>query len=129
MRFLTLPSAAILFIVFFPLSSFANLTPSEEHRAKSLYNELRCVVCQNQSIADSNAEIAQDLRNLVNEEILAGKSDEQIKDFLVSRYGDFILLKPRLTPATFILWFFPLFVLFIAVSFLIYAYRKQRKKI
>ncbi len=85
--------------------------PSQEARARALSAEIRCLVCQNQSIDDSNASLARDLRLLVREQIKAGKSDQAIRDFLVVRYGDFVLLKPPVRGATWLLWFGPLLVL------------------
>ena len=74
--------------------------PAKESRARDLSRELRCMVCQNQSIDDSEAPLARDLRLLVRERIAAGDSDAQVMDFLVARYGEFVLLKPRLKPHT-----------------------------
>ena len=79
--------------------------PAKEARARSLSRELRCMVCQNQSIDDSEAPLARDLRLLVRERIAAGDSDTQVLDFLVARYGEFVLLKPRLNSHTWLLWF------------------------
>jgi cytochrome c-type biogenesis protein CcmH len=81
--------------------------PAKESRARDLSRELRCMVCQNQSIDDSEAPLARDLRLLVRERIAAGDSDAQVIDFLVARYGEFVLLKPRLTPHTLLLWLLP----------------------
>ncbi|GEO84397.1 MULTISPECIES: cytochrome c-type biogenesis protein [Alphaproteobacteria] len=78
--------------------------PKLEQRARDLSAQLRCMVCQNQSIDDSNAELARDLRLLVRERITAGDSDEDVINYVVSRYGEFVLLKPRLTGKTIILW-------------------------
>ena len=78
--------------------------PGKEARARDLSRELRCMVCQNQSIDDSEAPLARDLRLLVRERIAAGDSDAQVLDFLVARYGEFVLLKPRLEPRTWLLW-------------------------
>jgi cytochrome c-type biogenesis protein CcmH len=78
--------------------------PAKELRARNLSRELRCMVCQNQSIDDSEAPLARDLRLLVRERIAAGDSDAQVLDFLVARYGEFVLLKPRLEPRTWLLW-------------------------
>ena len=77
----------------------------KEVRARDLSRELRCMVCQNQSIDDSDAPLARDLRLLVRERIAAGDSDTQVMDFLVARYGEFVLLKPRLNSHTWLLWF------------------------
>lgn len=81
--------------------------PAKESRARDLSRELRCMVCQNQSIDDSDAPLARDLRLLVRERIAAGDSDGQVIDFLVARYGEFVLLKPRLEPHTLLLWLLP----------------------
>jgi cytochrome c-type biogenesis protein CcmH len=85
--------------------------PASELRARNLSRELRCMVCQNQSIDDSEAPLARDLRLLVRERIAAGDSDAQVLDFLVARYGEFVLLKPRLEPHTWLLWLLPPLVL------------------
>jgi cytochrome c-type biogenesis protein CcmH len=81
--------------------------PVKEARARALSQELRCMVCQNQSIDDSEAPLARDLRILVRERIAAGDSDAQVIDFLVARYGEFVLLKPRLERQTLLLWLLP----------------------
>jgi cytochrome c-type biogenesis protein CcmH len=81
--------------------------PGKEIRARDLSRELRCMVCQNQSIDDSEAPLARDLRLLVRERIAAGDSDTQVIDFLVARYGEFVLLKPRFNPHTLVLWLLP----------------------
>jgi cytochrome c-type biogenesis protein CcmH len=85
--------------------------PAKESRARDLSRELRCMVCQNQSIDDSDAPLARDLRLLVRERIAAGDSDAQVMDFLVARYGEFVLLKPRLRSHTLLLWLLPPFAL------------------
>jgi cytochrome c-type biogenesis protein CcmH len=81
--------------------------PAKELRARDLSRELRCMVCQNQSIDDSEAPLARDLRLLVRERIAAGDSDAEVLDFLVARYGEFVLLKPRVEPHTLLLWLLP----------------------
>jgi cytochrome c-type biogenesis protein CcmH len=81
--------------------------PAKEARARDLSRELRCMVCQNQSIDDSDAPLARDLRLLVRERITAGDSDTQVMDFLVARYGEFVLLKPRFEQRTWLLWLLP----------------------
>jgi len=85
--------------------------PVQESRARNLSRELRCMVCQNQSIDDSDAPLARDLRLLVRERIAAGDTDEQVMDFLVARYGEFVLLKPRIEKSTLLLWLIPPLVL------------------
>ena len=81
--------------------------PVKESRARDLSRELRCMVCQNQSIDDSDAPLARDLRLLVRERIATGDSDSQVIEFLVARYGEFVLLKPRFSPHTLLLWLLP----------------------
>jgi cytochrome c-type biogenesis protein CcmH len=85
--------------------------PIEQARSVKLANELRCLVCQNQSIAESNAELAVDLRRQIDEQIGAGKSDREIVDFMVARYGDFVLYRPPLKATTLLLWGGPLLLL------------------
>ena len=87
--------------------------PVLESRARDLSQVIRCVVCQNESIDSSNADLAKDLRVLVRERLVAGDSDQEVLDYLVARYGDFVLLRPPFKPATYLLWFGPplLFVL------------------
>lgn len=89
--------------------------PILEQRARELSVEIRCLVCQNQSIDDSDAELARDLRVLVREKLVEGMSDRQVLDYLVERYGEFVLLKPRLNAQTFLLWALPGFVLLVGL--------------
>ncbi len=98
--------------------------PVLEKRARDLSAGLRCMVCQNQSIDDSDADLARDLRLLVRERLVQGDSDEQVIDFLVSRYGEFVLLKPRLDKQTIILWSFPVIILIIGISIIWFSRRK-----
>jgi cytochrome c-type biogenesis protein CcmH len=97
-----------------------------EARARSLSKELRCMVCQNQSIDDSDAPLARDLRVLVRERLQAGDSDRQVIDFLVARYGEFVLLRPRLSAHTALLWLGPAAVLLIGACGLWWAVRRHR---
>ena len=83
------------------------LDPVMEQRLVDLAQKLRCLVCQNESLASSHAELAEDLRREVREQMVQGKSDQQIVDYLVARYGDFVLLDPPLKPKTYLLWFGP----------------------
>lgn len=85
--------------------------PALQERYENITRELRCLVCQNETIADSNATLARDLRKEVREMIAAGKSDDDIKQFMLARYGDFVLYKPRLTPTNFLLWASPVLLL------------------
>ena len=102
--------------------------PAKEARARELSRELRCMVCQNQSIDDSEAPLARDLRILVRERIAAGDSDEQVIDFLVARYGEFVLLKPRLERHTLLLWLLPPAALF-GGAFGLWIYSRRRLKL
>jgi cytochrome c-type biogenesis protein CcmH len=101
--------------------------PAKEARARDLSRELRCMVCQNQSIDDSEAPLARDLRLLVRERIAAGDSDAQVLDFLVARYGEFVLLKPRLEPHTYLLWLLPPLAL-AGGGFALWVYGRRRTK-
>jgi cytochrome c-type biogenesis protein CcmH len=85
--------------------------PAQEARAREVSKALRCVVCQNESIDDSNAELAKDMRILVRERIASGDSNQAVLDYMLARYGDFVLLKPRLQATTIALWTAPFFIL------------------
>jgi cytochrome c-type biogenesis protein CcmH len=98
-----------------------------EARARALSKTLRCMVCQNQSIDDSNAPLARDLRLLLRERLKAGESDDEIRDFLVSRYGEFVLLEPRLSARTVMLWALPALGFALGgITFLLVSRRKNR---
>src|SRR6266852_1667997 len=99
-----------------------------EARARALSKELRCMVCQNQSIDDSDAPLARDLRILVRERLKAGDTDQQVIDFLVARYGDFVLLKPRFTSHTALLWLMPAVVFVIGALALVLVSRRYRSR-
>ena len=120
---------ALPFLLAVMLGAFAADTPLSdpalEMRARDLMKEVRCVVCQAQSIAESDAGIAEDLRRLIREEIAAGKSDDEIRDFLVARYGDFVLFKPPFRPATWILWLGPFVILVFGGLFLFLFLRRR----
>jgi cytochrome c-type biogenesis protein CcmH len=101
--------------------------PSLEKRARMLSQELRCMVCQNQSIDDSDAPLARDLRLLVRERLQTGDSDREVVDFLVARYGEFVLLRPRLSVHTALLWLTPLAVVAIGGGWLMALLRRRRR--
>lgn len=105
----------------------SELPPAQEARYRAMINELRCLVCMNQTIADSNAELAQDLRGQVHDRIEAGESDDQIRDYVTQRYGDFVLYKPPLNAVTFVLWLGP-FLLVLITAVLVF-FRLRRKPI
>ncbi len=99
--------------------------PALEQRARNLSQDLRCLVCQNQSIDDSDAQLARDLRVLVRERLKAGDSDSQVMDFLVARYGEFVLLRPRFAWHTLVLWGAPLIFLAGGGIYLLLAARRR----
>jgi cytochrome c-type biogenesis protein CcmH len=100
--------------------------PALEARARAISEGLRCLVCQNQSIDDSEAPLARDLRLLVRERLKAGDSDQQVVDFIVSRYGEFVLLKPRFEPHTLLLWLATPAVFLAAILLIAAAYRRRK---
>jgi len=101
--------------------------PALEARARHLSQELRCMVCQNQSIDDSEAPLAHDLRVLVRDRLSAGDSDSQVLDYLVARYGEFVLLKPRFEPRTILLWALPPLALIAGLIGLVVALRRRNR--
>lgn len=103
--------------------------PQMEARYNQLTLELRCLVCQNQNLADSDAELAHDLRKEIFDMMIAGQSNEQIKTFLVERYGDFVLYRPAMKGNTLALWLMPGIVLFIGTIALIFTIRKRNRKL
>ncbi len=102
--------------------------PVLEARARALGKELRCLVCQNQSIDDSNADLAKDLRRIVRERLLAGDSDGEIKSYLVSRYGDFLLMKPPFKAKTYALWLGPALILLLGGAGVAVYLRRQARQ-
>ena len=103
--------------------------PVLEKKVITLSNELRCLVCQNQTIADSNAELAVDLRNQVRKQLSEGKSDREILDYMVQRYGEFVLYRPPLSYKTILLWAGPFALLLIAMFILIQQIRLRHKRL
>jgi cytochrome c-type biogenesis protein CcmH len=101
--------------------------PALEARARDLAKELRCLVCQNQSIDDSDADLARDLRHLVREQLKTGATDREIKDYLVRRYGDFVLLEPPMKTETYLLWFGPFAILAVGGAVVAGFVRKRRR--
>ena len=119
---------ARLLVLAFSLVAFSVLAqedPALERRVASLAHELRCLVCQNQTLADSNAPLAQDLRNQIREQLKAGKSERDVIDFMVARYGDFVLYRPPFKAATVALWTGPFVLLLLGAWLLV---RRVRKK-
>jgi cytochrome c-type biogenesis protein CcmH len=125
--------AALLLLLTFAAPGFAALDPTEmlddpveEARARAISKELRCLVCQNQSIDDSDAALAHDLRALVRDRIRAGDADAEVFEFVVARYGDFVLMTPPFTPATWLLWLAPGLVLVIGGGVALLVLRRAR---
>ncbi len=127
----------IIFIFFFQLflNNSVSVEPDEilqnqeqELRARNISKNIRCMVCQNQSIDDSNAPLAKDLRILIREKIKGGKNNEEIYNFLTERYGDFILLKPPFKLSTLLLWLLPL-VFFVIGILLVFLHNKRSKQV
>src|ERR1051325_8982628 len=132
-----LPQLALL-VLFCGLVSFCspaiakeaapNEDPAIEQRMKVLTEQLRCLVCQNETLADSRADLAEDLRKQIREQMKAGKSDQEIIAFLTQRYGDFVLYKPPVKATTYLLWFGP-FVLLIAGTTVLFRFLKRRREL
>jgi len=127
---------ALVLLLSAPVFSWAAVQPGEmlqnpalEARARTLSQQLRCMVCQNESIDDSDAPLAHDLRVLVRERLEAGDSDAQVLDFLVARYGEFVLLKPRLSWRTAILWGLPPGLLLGGFALLVVAAARRRGRV
>lgn len=121
---------AILVSISFPsigLKAAENENPQTEQRIRQLSEKLRCLVCQNQSLAESNAELAQDLRRQLREQVAAGRSDGEIMDYLVQRYGDFVLYEPPFKASTALLWIGPFALLAAALAALVAILRRRRR--
>jgi cytochrome c-type biogenesis protein CcmH len=103
----------------------AQMTPAMTQRYHALLEELRCLVCQNESLNESNADLAQDLRDEVRGLIRSGASDAKVIDYLVARYGDFVLYRPQFKPITYLLWFAPFFLLIVGLVVLFYKIRRM----
>jgi len=120
----------VLFSILFMTQLWAiepvSVAPKYEKRYHALLGELRCLVCQNQTIAESNSELANDLRVEVNKMLNEGASDSEIIDFMADRYGDFVLYKPLIKPKTYLLWFGP-FIFLVAILFLVLWYVRKQK--
>jgi len=104
-----------------------NEDPQIEQRMKNLTEELRCLVCQNETLADSRADLAEDLRKQIREQMKAGKSDKEIIAYLTDRYGDFVLYKPPVKATTYLLWFGP-FVFLIGGTIILYRFVRRRRE-
>ncbi|MBC26969.1 MAG: cytochrome c-type biogenesis protein CcmH [Rhodospirillaceae bacterium] len=102
--------------------------PRLETRARALSVDIRCLVCQNQSIDDSDADLAKDLRKLVRKKLKEGASDEDIRNYLVTRYGEFVLLRPRIASDTYILWFGPIIILLAGIIGIFIFFRRHSQR-
>ena len=105
--------------------ALAQGSPDLDARMNRLTTELRCLVCQNQTLADSNAELAMDLKKQLREQLASGKTDQEAIDYLVQRYGEFVLYRPRLEPSTWLLWFGPFLILLAGLIILILKIRSR----
>lgn len=128
-------AAALAILLALSVPGFALVDPSErlddpqqEMRARAISKNLRCMVCQNQSIDDSDAELAGDLRRIVRERIAAGDTDREVYDFVVARYGDFVLMTPPFGPATLLLWLGPALVLVLGGGVVLTVLRRNRER-
>ncbi|MBO9545678.1 MAG: cytochrome c-type biogenesis protein CcmH [Caulobacter sp.] len=102
--------------------------PAQEARARHLFKEVRCLVCQNESIDDSEAQLAGDLRQIVREQVKAGRTDSQIRAFLVERYGEFVLLKPAFSAGNAVLWLAPIGVLLVGGGLMFGLLRRREEQ-
>ena len=134
-RFLAIVALALMILPGLASSPVMAVQPDEilsdpalESRARDLSAGLRCLVCQNQSIDDSDAELAKDLRVLVRQRLVAGDTNSEVLDYLVSRYGTFVLLKPRFEWATLALWGAPIVVLLAGIAFSVFSIRQRRRE-
>jgi cytochrome c-type biogenesis protein CcmH len=110
-----------------PVVTYQFASDEQEALFNKLSNELRCLVCQNQAIADSNADLAKDLRDEIYGMLQQGKNEEEIIEFMVARYGDFVLYNPPLKPMTWLLWFGPAFALLAGFFFVLRIIKRQKK--
>ena len=109
------------------ISAYEFETEEQEAAYNELVQELRCLVCQNQNIADSNAELAQDLKRKTYEMVSSGKSKQEVADYMKQRYGDFVLYRPPVTQTTLFLWIGPFIILFVGIFFLIRVIRSRKQ--
>ena len=107
------------------LSSVYALNVDQEERANNLFKETRCLVCEGQNIYESNSDSAEDMKKLISEMIIDGNSDNEIKSFLVSRYGDWIIMTPPINQSTYVLWFSPIIILLIGIIFILRKFKKN----
>lgn len=122
---------ALIFIMAAPAWGFRNdeplKDPALEARALELFVEFRCLVCQNQAISESDADLARDLRLIVRERLMEGDTDDEVRAYLVERYGDFVLLRPPVKPTTYLLWFAPALIV-VGAGYAVFSYFRRRNK-
>ena len=127
------PMAVLLFLLTAALPAFAVIetyefdTPAQEEQFKILSEELRCLVCQNENLASSRADLARDLRQQIHEMIMSGASNEQIVDYMVDRYGDFVLYRPPVKRSTWLLWFGPALLALVAIAVVVRVVRANAR--
>ena len=115
----------ILIVYSLLLSSVYALNVDQEERANNLFKETRCLVCEGQNIYESNSDSAEDMKKLISEMIIDGNSDNEIKSFLVSRYGDWIIMTPPINQSTYFLWFSPIIILLIGIIFIFRKFKQN----
>ena len=113
----------LITLIFFPLNLFSN--ENIEKKAREINKKIRCVVCQSQSIDDSDSILARDLRKLIKDKLEEGQSEKEITNYLVERYGEFILLKPKFNPNTYILWLTPIIIILFGIFLIKGIFRKN----
>lgn len=127
-------SSIILLALIFSANSFASIeiiefdNPAHEQRYRSLILELRCLKCQNQNLASSDAPLAKDLRMIAVDMIKSGSTDQEVKDFMTERYGDFVLYKPPFNMQTAFLWLGPFFILIIVIASIVISVKKRQER-
>jgi cytochrome c-type biogenesis protein CcmH len=104
------------------------LASTDSKREQNLFKEIRCLVCQSQTIHESNSELAEDIKLLIREKVLAGKTDHEIKQFLVEKYGEWILMTPRFNQHTYLLWIAPLIIFIIGFWFILNKVSSSKQK-
>ena len=117
----------LIFAFLISIAFNARAIENNDNRIRALEEKLRCLVCQNQTLADSNADLAGDLRKQVRDQVAAGRTDQEIIDYLVQRYGDFVLYEPPFKATTVLLWVGPFLLLAAAGGFLVVAVRRRRR--
>ena len=121
-------SLNIIFILLIFQNFGYSLTSTDSKREQNLFKEIRCLVCQSQTIHESNSELAEDIKLLIREKVLAGKTDHEIKQFLVEKYGEWILMTPRFNQHTYLLWIAPLIIFIIGFWFILNKVSSSKQK-